>query len=65
MWEVAHLLLVSAGMSQKEADRYHAGVGSVLNRLVIDNDMDFVKGVSQSFHDLDKRASLHYPARHF
>lgn len=26
MWEVAHLLLVSAGMSQKEADRYHAGV---------------------------------------
>ena len=44
MWEVAHLLLVSAGMSQKEADRYHAGVGSVLNRLVIDNDMDFVKG---------------------
>lgn len=52
MWEVAHLLLVSAGMSQKEADRYHAGVGSVLNRLVIDN-------------DLDKRASLHYPARHF
>lgn len=33
MWEVAHLLLVSAGMSQKEADRYHAGVGSVLNRL--------------------------------
>lgn len=44
MWEVAHLLLVSAGMSQKEADRYHAGVGSVLNRLVIDNDTDFVKG---------------------
>lgn len=44
MWEVAHLLLVSAGMSQKEADKYHAGVGSVLNRLVIDNDMDFVKG---------------------
>ena len=44
MWEVAHLLLVSAGMSQKEADKYHAGVGSVLNRLVIDNDTDFVKG---------------------
>ena len=44
MWEVAHLLLVSAGMPQKEADRYHAGVGSVLNRLVIDNDTDFVKG---------------------
>ena len=36
--------LVSAGMPQKEADRYHAGVGSVLNRLVIDNDTDFVKG---------------------
>lgn len=44
MWEVAHLLLVSAGMPQKEADKYHAGVGSVLNRLVIDNDTDFVKG---------------------
>ena len=44
MWEVAHLLLVSAGMPQKEADRYHAGVGSVLNRLVIDNDTDFMKG---------------------
>lgn len=44
MWEVAHLLLVSAGMSQKESDKYHAGVGSVLNRLVIDNDTDFVKG---------------------
>ena len=44
MWEVAHLLLVSAGMSPKEADKYHAGVGSVLNRLVIDNDTDFVKG---------------------
>lgn len=28
----------------QEADKYHAGVGSVLNRLVIDNDMDFVKG---------------------
>lgn len=53
MWEVAHLLLVSAGMSQKEADRYHAGVGSVLNRLVIDNDTDFVKGrVARC--DLDK-----------
>ena len=51
MWEVAHLLLVSAGMSQKEADKYHAGVGSVLNR--------------RPFHDLDKWTSLHYPARYF
>lgn len=42
--EAAHLLLVSAGMSQKEADKYHAGVGSVLNRLVIDNDTDFGEG---------------------
>lgn len=44
MWEIAHLLLTSAGMSTQEADKYHAGVGSVLNRLVVDNDLEFLKG---------------------
>ena len=62
MWEVAHLLLVSAGMPQKEADRYHAGVGSVLNRLVIDNDTDFVKGrkpvPSMIFHTQSSKVFL-------
>lgn len=43
MWEIAHLLLTSAGMSLTSADRYHSQVGSVLNRLVIDNSWDWLK----------------------
>lgn len=44
MWEIAHILLTAGGMSAKDADRYHAQVGTVLNRLVVDNNLDWVKG---------------------
>lgn len=43
MWEIAHMLLTASGMKNKDADRYHAQVGSVLNRLIVDNNLDFVK----------------------
>lgn len=44
LWEIAHLLLQSAGMMKKDCDRYHTNVGSCLYRFVVDNDLDFVKG---------------------
>lgn len=44
MWEIAHILLTAGGMNTKEADKYHAQVGSVLNRFIVDNTLDWVKG---------------------
>lgn len=44
MWEIIHLLLEAAGMPDKDLERYYAQVGSVLNRFVIDNTLDWVKG---------------------
>ncbi|MDD2960057.1 MAG: hypothetical protein PHR92_16360 [Lachnospiraceae bacterium] len=44
MWEITHLLLEAAGMTEKNTERYYRCVGSVLNRFVIDNNLDWVKG---------------------
>lgn len=44
MWEIAHILLMAGGMSGAEADKYHAQVGSVLNRLIVDNNLEWIRG---------------------
>lgn len=44
MWEITHLLLEAAGMPDEDIETYYAQVGSVLNRFVIDNTLEWVKG---------------------
>lgn len=44
MWEIAHLLLEAAGISEKSLEQYYQQIGSVLNRFVIDNTMGWVNG---------------------
>lgn len=42
-WEIAMLLMEAAGVSEPVYRRYHKQAGSVLNRFVVDNNLEWVK----------------------
>lgn len=47
-WEVALLLMEAAGIPEKTYKRYYKQVGTVLNRFVVDNNLDWVKSNTQA-----------------
>lgn len=47
-WEVTLLLMEAAGIPEKVYKRYHKQVGAVLNRFIIDNNLDWVKSSTPS-----------------